>query len=162
MSEQNGVRRSLHLLLAELIDGPEEGRFTWVLNPGKGNGLLDSLRRLSGAEASAIRIPGRASIAAHANHLRFSLELLNRKSRGEALFADEDWAKSWELQTVTEPEWRGLIARLQDEAHSWMHHVMTAETEWDEKTTVEAIASSAHVAYHFGAIQQLLRIGNPS
>jgi hypothetical protein len=41
-------------------------------------------------EASAVPSGGGASIAAHVDHLRYGLELLNRWTRGEKPFADAD------------------------------------------------------------------------
>ena len=67
---------ALSTVLDELIGGaaPESG---WVLNPHD-SGLLNSLDKLSAQEASAIPASGGASIAAHADHLRYGLQLLNR------------------------------------------------------------------------------------
>lgn len=157
MNENLLVRQGLRRLLEELVDGPAADQYAWVLNPGT-CGLMDTLKRLSAAESSAVRVPGRSSIAAHANHLRFSLELLNRKSNGEPPFPDEEWAASWSVQTVTDGEWSRLLARLQAEAGAWMNHVASSDRAWGEEETMEALASSAHIAYHFGAIRQLLGI----
>ena len=76
---------ALHVLLGELIDGAARDA-GWVLNPGD-RGLLASLDTLS-AEAASASPDGRASIAAHVDHLRYGLELLNRWTEGHDPFAD--------------------------------------------------------------------------
>ena len=79
------LRETLAGLLRELVDGPP-GSFAYVLNPGD-RGLLASLDELS-AEAASAQPGGRSSIAAHVDHLRYGLELLNRWARGEDPWGD--------------------------------------------------------------------------
>ena len=88
-------------LLREVAEGPP-AEPAFVLNPGD-HGLLRSLARLSAAEASA-RTGGRSSIAAHVEHLRYGIELMNRWSRGENPFGDTNFAAAWSMQTVTDDE----------------------------------------------------------
>ena len=146
--------RSLHHLLVELIDGPAD-QWTWVLNP-EDAGLLSVLEGLSAEVASRAPAHGRATIAAHANHVCYGLELLNRWAGGEENpFADADWAGSWRVERVSEPEWRELLARLRREAHGWRDAAAQPRT-WDEIALTGALASAAHLAYHLGAIRQLV------
>lgn len=148
------VFSSLRRLLTELIDGPSE-KMSFILNPGDA-GLLANVERLSAEQASAKPIPGRSSLAGHVGHLRYSLELLNRWSRGEENpFADADWPGSWHHQTVTEPEWRDLRDALAAEAHAWTGAVEQPR-EWDALTLTGAISSAAHLAYHLGSIRQVM------
>ena len=151
--DQDLVLGSLRRLLAELYDGPSP-KGTWIINPGDA-GILESFDRLSAEEASARLIPGRSTLAGHANHLRFSLELFNRWSRGENPWADADWAGSWSVQTVTDDEWRALREALRAEAHAWLE-ASQAPREWDPVTLTGTLGSAAHTAYHLGAIRQLL------
>jgi hypothetical protein len=147
------VLKSVHTLLEELyIDPNPEG--SWILNRDD-VGLLDLIDEFSAGQASAHPIPGRSSLAGHVNHLRFSLELLNRWSKGEEAFADADWKGSWSFQTVTESEWQQLRDALRDEAQAWMEAIQVPRT-WDEMALTGAIASAAHAAYHVGAIRQLV------
>jgi hypothetical protein len=81
--------RSLPSLFRELVHGAsKEGAFT--LNPGD-RGLLDSLDGLTAEAASQSRAGG-ATIAAHIDHLRYGLSLMNRWATGENPFADANWA----------------------------------------------------------------------
>lgn len=144
------VQRALVTLLRELIDG--SGSEAWVLNKGD-RGLLASLGRLS-AEAASATPGGRSSIAAHVDHLRYGLELLNRWSRGENPFADADYAASWRRQHVAAGEWEALRANLASEARAWLDAAAHPRA-WDDTTLTGALASAVHLAYHLGAIRQL-------
>jgi len=143
----------LQSLLAELFDGPAETE-CWILDGGTGKHLFGTLDGLDARQASARPVPGHASVAGHANHLRFSLELLNRWSRGENPFLDVDWQSSWSVQSVTDEEWRELLAALRAEADAWQAAVPQPR-EWERIAFTGAMASAAHVAYHLGAIRQL-------
>ena len=73
--EQPDLTTMLRVLYAELIDGaPESGAY--MLNKGDA-GLLTSLDNLSASAASKSGAGG-ASIAAHVDHLRYGLSLMNR------------------------------------------------------------------------------------
>src|SRR3954463_14498524 len=116
------VTGTLTTLLRELIDGPPAGE-AYMLNAGDA-GLLGSLDTLSAGEASA-GVAGAASVAAHVDHLRYGLSLLNRWSKGENPFADADWSVSWTKTAVPETEWRELRSALRHEANRWVDVLRT-------------------------------------
>ena len=93
---------TLSTLMRELVRGsPDPRHSTYMLNRGD-RGLLDSLENVSAAAASAPNAGG-ASIAAHADHLRYGIAFLNRWARGEAEpWKDADWTESWKKGVVTE------------------------------------------------------------
>ena len=142
-------------LFGELLHGSQDpsGR-TYVLNMGDG-GLLASLDRLSAEAASATH--GGASIAAHVDHLRYGLSLLNRWANGSPPpWPDMDWTASWRKNVVSTAEWRELRDALRREADAWAGAIRTPR----EVSAIEAgwIAGSvAHLAYHIGAIRQIDR-----
>ena len=70
------VSRTLARLFAELVDGPDKQTGGFVLNTGDA-GVLRSLDKLSAADASRSANEG-ATIAAHVQHLRYGLSLMNR------------------------------------------------------------------------------------
>src|SRR5262245_60996240 len=72
-------------LLTELAVGPP-GKSAYILNPGD-RGLLESLRALTAAQASA-RPQGRSSIASHVHHLHYGFTLMNRRARGDDPYKD--------------------------------------------------------------------------
>jgi hypothetical protein len=145
------IAQTLGTLLAELVEGAsKEGGY--MLNPGD-EGLLRSLEKLSAAQASAITPTG-SSIAAHAEHVRYGLSLMNRWSEGEDPFASADWSASWRKTQVSEPEWRHRIADLRAETVRWLA-VVRAPRDVDEIALNGMIGSIAHLAYHLGAIRQI-------
>ena len=151
--DSSDLARSLTTLLSELVDGaPITGAY--VLNRGD-QGLIRSLDRLSADAASGARAGG-ASIAAHVDHLRYGLSLMNRWASGEDPFADADWGVSWRRTTVTEDEWDRLRADLRDEAHRWLTAVQRPR-DLDEVELNGVIGSIVHLGYHIGAIRQIDR-----
>jgi hypothetical protein len=139
-------------LLRELMDGAATD-VAWVLNPGD-RGLLASLDALS-ADAASARPGGRSSIAAHVDHVRYGLELLNRWARGdENAFATADYGASWRRQQVSSAEWGSVRAALASEAHAWQT-ALAAPRDWGSVTLTGVPASIVHLAYHVGAIRQI-------
>ncbi len=147
------VLKSVRTLQEELFIRPNPNG-AWILNRYD-TALLGLLDELSAEQASAQPIPGRSSIAGHVNHLRFSLGLLNRWAEGENPYADADWAGSWNIQSVTEAEWQQLRNALRDEVNAWIE-ALQVPRPLDEMSLTGVIASAAHVAYHVGAVRQLL------
>ena len=144
---------ALKQLFAELVDGPVERGGAYVLNTGDA-GLLRSLDKLSAADASH-NVNGGATIAAHAQHVRYGLSLMNRwATEGGNPFADAKWDEAWKVSSVNEAEWAEIRRGLGDEAHRWLGALGTPR----EVNGVELngmIASVAHIAYHMGAIRQI-------
>jgi hypothetical protein len=142
---------SLATIFGELAMGASD-KGAYVLNAGD-RGLLRSLDDLSADAASALTPTG-SSIAAHVDHLRYGLSLMNRWKAGENPFAGADWAASWRKTTVTEEEWRMLRAGLRSEAERWLEALRTPR----EAQPIELngmIGSIAHLAYHLGAMRQV-------
>lgn len=153
MGELNAV---LPALLSELVNGsPDPSVGTFMLNRGD-LGLLHALDQLS-AESASRTVTGGATIAAHTDHVRYGLELLNRWASGEASpWKTADWTASWRKQAVTDDEWRRLRADLRREAEVWQRHLGSIGGLSD--TAMKWVAGSvAHLAYHLGAIRQIDR-----
>ena len=145
----------LWTLFSELVYGSAERTArTYVLNQGDA-GLLAALDRLSAVAASARH--GGPSIAAHVDHLRYGLSLLNRWAGGSPPpWPDMDWAASWRKCVVSDTEWRQLCDELRREADAWAEALRTPR----EVSDVEVgwmVGSVAHIAYHIGAIRQIDR-----
>jgi hypothetical protein len=145
------ITGTLARLFSELADGaPASGGY--ILNPGD-RGLHRSLDNLSAAAASAATPTG-SSIAAHVDHLRYGLSLMNRWNAGENPFNDADWGASWRKTTVSEDEWRTLRAQFREESARWLH-ALRVPREVDEMEMNGIVGSIAHLAYHLGAIRQI-------
>jgi hypothetical protein len=146
----------LPTLLSELVNGSSDPNVgTYTLNRGD-EGLLKSLDKLS-ASAASMTQGGGASIAAHADHLRFGLSLLNRWASGEpAPWKGADWTTSWQKPTVSDAEWRALRDALRREAHAWIDALRTPRDVQDAELGW-ITGSVSHLAYHLGAIRQIDR-----
>jgi hypothetical protein len=148
------IARSLTTLLSELVDGaPRSGAY--MLNRGD-PGLLHSLDKLDAAAASRVHA-GSASIAAHVDHVRYGLALLNRWAAGEKdPWTQADWTASWRKTSVSDSEWSQLRAGLRAEARRWSDALGTPR-DVDESEMNGMLGSIAHLAYHLGAIRQMDR-----
>lgn len=147
---------TLSTLMRELVRGsPDPTVGTYMLNRGD-RGLVDSLDKLSASAASASNDDG-ASIAAHVDHLRYGLALLNRWANGEDRpWKDADWRTSWKKGVASEAEWRALRDDLQREADAWIA-ALRRPREVSPKELAWIAGSVAHLAYHLGAIRQINR-----
>lgn len=147
------IHFALNRLFSELTDGPAERGGAYILNSGDA-GLLRSLDNVPAAEASH-GIDGGATIAAHAQHVRYGLSLMNRwATEGGNPFADAKWDEAWKVSEVSEPEWEEIRRGLRGEAHRWLETLGVArEVSGVELTGM--VASIGHLAYHMGAIRQI-------
>jgi hypothetical protein len=147
------VSGALTRLFSELVDGARDPSGAFILNTGD-IGLLRSLDRISADDASGSVDDG-ATIAAHAQHLRYGLSLMNRwASEGGNPFADATWDKAWATRDVDAPAWTEIRNGLRDEAHRWLEWLSSPREVTDVEIT-GMIASIAHLAYHVGAIRQI-------
>ena len=147
-------QRALTKMLTEIFDGPP-GDEAYLLNPGD-PGLLRQLDSIAASIASQRSMPGKSTIASHADHVHFGLELLNRWAAGEPNpWADADWSASWKRTVVTDEEWKTLRENLRQAAETWKKFVQR-RTDWDDISASGALSSAAHTAYHLGAMRQIL------
>jgi hypothetical protein len=149
------VNPALARLFAELIDGANSPSGAFILNTGDA-GLLRSLDQLSADDASRSVNDG-ATIAAHAQHVRYGLSLMNRwATEGGNPFADATWDAAWRISLVDADRWQEIRDGLRDEAHRWLQALRSPRDVTDIELT-GMIASIAHLAYHLGAIRQIDR-----
>ena len=151
--QTTAIARPLGLLFSELVDGvPGKGN-AFILNTGDA-GLLKSLDKLSAADASRSVNDG-ATIAAHAQHLRYGLSLMNRwAEEGGNPFANAKWDEAWKTSEVDAAEWQEIRSGLRDEAHRWLK-VLNSPRDVAEVELSGMIGSIAHLGYHLGAIRQI-------
>lgn len=147
------IRPVLARLFSELVTGAAANGGAFILNSGD-VGLLRSLDKISATDASRSVNDG-ATIAAHAQHVRYGLSLMNRwASEGGNPFANATWDEAWKTSTVDATAWDEIRNGLRDEAHRWLHTLSSPRDVAEVELTGMA-ASVAHLAYHLGAIRQI-------
>jgi len=140
-------------LFSELIDGVAAAGGGFMLNTGDA-GLLASLDKLSADNASR-NIAGGATIAAHAQHVRYGLSLMNQwAAEGGDPFANARWDDAWKVSRVDAGQWAEIRKGLGEETRRWLEILKTPrEVAGIEFTGM--VASIAHLAYHLGAMRQI-------
>lgn len=147
------IAPTLTTLFSELVDGAHNPGGAYMLNSGDA-GLLASLDRLAADEASTAANGG-ATIAAHAQHVRFGLSLMNRWAReGGNPFADARWDEAWKTTAVDAGTWADIRNGLRAETHDWLA-ALKAPRDVSSVELAGMIGSIAHLAYHLGAIRQI-------
>ena len=140
-------------LFSELVDGAAAGGGAFILNSGDA-GLLRSLEGLQASEASRAVNDG-ATIAAHVQHLRYGLSLMNRwAAAGGNPFADAKWDEAWQISTVDATTWNEIRDGLRTEAHQWLR-ALRSPRDVAAAELSGMVGSVAHLAYHLGAIRQI-------
>src|SRR5687768_16057332 len=140
-------------LFAELVNGTAGFDGGYILNTGDA-GLLASIDKLPAAGASRSTNDG-ATVAAHVQHLRYGLSLMNRwASEGGNPFADAKWDEAWSTREVDRPAWAEIRNGLREESHRWLK-ALDSPREVNDVELAGMIASIAHLAYHLGAIRQI-------
>jgi hypothetical protein len=147
------TREQLARVFAEIANGDIREIGPVVLNSGD-VGLLRSLDKLSATDASQSANDG-ASIAAHAQHLRYGLSLMNLwATEGGDPFSDAKWDEAWKLDEVDTESWVEIRNGLRNESQRWLDALrMPREYSADELRAM--VGSIAHFAYHIGAIRQI-------
>jgi hypothetical protein len=148
----NDISPILEGLFSELVNGPSSSG-AFVLNSGD-VGLLRSLDKIP-AGAASLSTNGGATLAAHAQHLRYGLSLMNRWAKeGGNPFADAKWDEAWKTSGVPATEWDAIRDGLRHETADWLQ-VLKTPREVAEVDLSGIIASIAHLAYHLGAMRQI-------
>jgi hypothetical protein len=150
----SSISAQLARLFGELVNGAKnQPSGAFVLNTGD-IGLLRSIDKLSAADASS-SVNGGATIAAHIQHERYGLSLMNRWAReGGNPFADATWDEAWKISSVNDGQWNEIRNGLREETGRWLQMLESPREVADVELT-GMIASIAHLAYHLGAIRQI-------
>jgi hypothetical protein len=154
MLTSDGVITQLLAVLKETIEGPGEGG-SFFLDPN--TGLLQTLETLSLSEqglerAFASPAPGRPSIAAHVKHTSFHMNAICAWPRGD--HSRRDWPSSFVLENHNAATWTALLEELKFEYQDFQSVIQEFATE--NEALGGAVGGIVHVAYHLGAIRQLI------
>ncbi len=134
----------IHALLTEAYEGSSQVWFS-----DHNTGLFSSLQSLNAKQVS------KTGIAAHTEHLRWSLMVVNAMMRDEHPVMD--WTQSWTIKTVSEPEWQELLEQLKLEYQALQTNMPPNPDLNDRMFVTSGVALVAHAAYHLGAIRQMTR-----
>ncbi len=151
MSGTSVIKDVASEFMEEVYDGPKHD-YTWFIGNDPDSGLLGTIGNLSAAEASVPLVKGGTTIAAHVEHLRWSLEKSNQYMRGDK--PKMVWAESWCVREVDAEAWARLIEQLRGEYAAVAESMR--KSGWQSAEQVkEVLALIPHAAYHLGAIRQM-------
>ena len=157
MLTPDGATNQLLAVLKETIEGPGEAGSFFL---DKNTGLLQTLETLGlnelGLErAFASAAPGRPSIAAHVKHTSFHIHAICAWPRGD--HSRRDWPSSFVLENHDAQTWMALLEELKFEYADFQSVIREFASENDEALG-GAVGGIVHVAYHLGAIRQLIHL----
>jgi hypothetical protein len=159
MEEAMSDQSTIELFKKELFKCLEE---TFQSHHGiyldRGTSLFETLDAVSSEEASRLAAEGRATVAAHVEHVRFYLDVLNEVMRKEEVMK-VDWREIWQnIQAVTPEEWEGQKQRLR-ESYERVLDTLKNYDKWEGKYGISSsLGILAHTAYHLGGIRQTLGV----
>jgi hypothetical protein len=117
-------------------------------------GVISAIKHLNAEQASSMILPGYTTIAAHAEHVRVSLNYVRRTFEGESV--EVDWPATWATQQVDESQWHELQKQIEVEYDATVSF-LRQKPFWREEGLIQMFDSIAHAAYHAGAIRQLAK-----
>lgn len=139
-------------LFAEAYKGPS-GPHSWFLDNRPDVGLFATLAGLTAEIASRPVGTSGLTIAAHAEHLRWSLALANAIVRGE--MPQFKWQESWSVRVVDAAAWEKLQSDLRQD-YETLHQRIGASVDMFKPEWLQGVmALVPHAAYHLGAIRQM-------
>jgi hypothetical protein len=148
-------RKVLLELFTEAYDGPSK-EYTWFIDNAPKSGLLGTLEDISSEEASRTFTENGSTIAAHTEHLRWSLALANAYTRGEN--PQPKWSESWLVKTVDDASWKKLRVDLRSEFEVLQNAMQKQQDFSDEQMLTGVVALVPHAAYHLGSIRQMKKL----
>ena len=145
-------------VLREAFEGGRLGEGTAFLDGTSAdgavnNGLLATLDALTPQQASNANVSG-LSVAAHAAHIAYYLEVSLRQAQGD--FSPVDWPGSFEPREIDVAGWAATRQRIQ-RAYEELVRFARSYTSWTVEATGGMAAILAHTAYHLGAIRQIAK-----
>ncbi len=147
------IQQAVEMLLRETFEGVAEGQPANYADSGPSGSLIGALSSAPAALARYAPAPGRRSIAQHARHARFHLEVVERYLRGDS--GSSNWDESWAVDASSDTAWRHEVEALRAAYQAVQRTVATLD--WQVPTLAAALGAIAHGAYHLGAIRQMLR-----
>ncbi len=151
--ETQVVIQAIITLFSEAYAGPPDPKTTWFIDNEPDSGILGLIKGVPASEASWSsnnNQPG-TSIAAHVEHLRWSLANANRALEGEPY--NGSWKESWNTLMVDEDAWDRLRDDLRREFET-LAEGMQRQRDLPDDHLTGVMALVPHAAYHLGTIRQ--------
>jgi hypothetical protein len=140
-------------LLHELYIGTT-AEHSWVIDPKPGHGFTAAIGTINARQASTPLVEGGTTIAAHTEHLRWSIYFALEFFQGKQPAGN--WEESWKVREVDEVQWKKLQEDLK-EAYERLKSAIQGVTDWSNPFLIQGtIALVPHAAYHLGAVKQQL------
>lgn len=142
--------QALLILFRETFEGMPTPEEQVVLD--RDAGIFTTLGVID-AQAASTEINSN-TIAAHCEHARFYIELLDNYLNGD--FRILDFKQSWAVTTVSEDEWDELRENI-SRTYRKISETFEKTQGWALDSITVAIGIIAHTAYHLGAIRQMAK-----
>ena len=141
---QTDFTTALSILFKETFEGMPTAEEQVYL--AHNTGIFVTLGAISAEQAS--------TIAAHGEHARFYIELLNNYLNNDMRVVD--FKQSWNIKIVSENEWDDLRENL-SKVYRKTSETLEKNDVWGLDTITVAMGIIAHTAYHLGSIRQMAK-----
>ena len=119
---------------------------------------MTTLENIPAAEASRTVAENGATIAAHVEHTRLYLDVLEKAMRGEEI-GKINWREIWETVTEVSPdEWNESVKDLEKSYRRVVETIKNHDLWSHEDGFGAALGILTHTAYHLGAIRQMATV----
>lgn len=146
-------QKSVGILFREAFEGiPPGASGTWFVE--KDEAIFNTMNSVSAEQASKTPPAGCQSLAAHAFHIHYTLKRMNDEIR--SVSRTDSWEVSWAKQTASPGEWEQLKKDIRLEYELILEFLTTNENWAEEGWVTGTAALPVHMAYHLGAIRQLM------
>ena len=145
----------------ETFEGEVRPGVCWITDGRPDSALLGTLAALSAEQAYAPPVPGSKPIAAHVEHLRFTLAVTLERLHGRD--PTPDWPSSFTPPPASPAAWDALrrdLRRAYDGVLAFLQQQQRTlpPEKWPPIHLAGLAAVTAHNAYHLGAIRQITRV----
>lgn len=147
---QTDFTTALSILFRETFEGMPTAEEQVYL--AQGTGIFATLGKIS-AEQASTEINS-TTIAAHSEHARFYIELLDNYMNKDMRVID--FKQSWRIKTVSEDEWDDLRENI-SKIYRKTTETISKNEEWGLDAITVAMGIVSHTAYHLGAIRQMAK-----
>lgn len=142
--------QGLSILLRETFEGMPTREEQVYLDHDAG--IFATLGKLT-AEQASTEI-NQTTVAAHGEHARFYVELLDNYLNSDLRVMD--FKESWRIKEVSEEEWDKLRENIAA-IYRKVTETLDKNEEWALDSVTAAMGIVAHTAYHLGAIRQMTK-----